>query len=158
MATAKRIYHTTDTNGARKLISAATSHQAVAHHAKSTIRVRVATQEDLVALTKAGVEVEDAGAEPGEASTPASKMVTMMMETPITKLRHPPANQLAALHDNIKAQAEAAGAEPSETSAAPVAKDASSVFDAVFGNILPFSLNGQTRQKPATPTTEGGAE
>lgn len=64
MATAKRIYHTTDTNGARKLISAATSHQAVAHHSKSTISVRVATQEDLVTLTKAGVEVEDAGTTP----------------------------------------------------------------------------------------------
>jgi hypothetical protein len=59
---AKRIYRTEDTNGARKLISATTSHQAVAHHAKSTITVRVATQEDLIALTKAGVEVEEAGA------------------------------------------------------------------------------------------------
>lgn len=64
MATAKRIYHTEDKHGTRKLISAATSHQAVSHHAKSSITARVATQEDLVALTKAGVEVEDAGADP----------------------------------------------------------------------------------------------
>lgn len=60
----KRIYRTEDTNGARKLVSASTSHQAVAHHAKTTITVRVATQEDLVAMTKAGVDVEEAGAEP----------------------------------------------------------------------------------------------
>lgn len=58
----KRIYRTEDTNGARKLVSATTSHQAVSHHAKSTITVRVATQEDLIALTKAGVDVEEAGA------------------------------------------------------------------------------------------------
>ena len=64
MATAKRIYHTEDKHGARKLISAATSHQAVPHHAKSVITARVATPEDLITLTKAGVEVEDAGATP----------------------------------------------------------------------------------------------
>lgn len=58
----KRIYRTEDTNGARKLVSASTSHQAVAHHAKTTITVRVATQEDLITLTKAGVDVEEAGA------------------------------------------------------------------------------------------------
>jgi hypothetical protein len=57
----KRIYATTDNTGARKLISATTSHQAVAHHAKSTISVRVATPEDLIALTKAGVDVEEVG-------------------------------------------------------------------------------------------------
>jgi hypothetical protein len=33
----------------------------VAHHAKSTISVRVATPEDLIALTKAGVDVEEVG-------------------------------------------------------------------------------------------------
>ena len=64
MATAKRIYHTEDKHGARKLISAATPHQAVSHHAKSVITARVATPEDLITLTKAGVEVEDAGATP----------------------------------------------------------------------------------------------
>lgn len=64
MATAKRIYHTEDKRGARKLISAATPHQAVSHHAKSVITARVATPEDLITLTKAGVEVEDAGATP----------------------------------------------------------------------------------------------
>jgi hypothetical protein len=61
---AKRIYRTEDTNGACKLINATTSHQAVAHHAKSTISVRVATQEDLITLTKAGVDAEEAGAAP----------------------------------------------------------------------------------------------
>lgn len=60
--TSKRIYATTDNTGARKLINATTTHQAVAHHAKSTISVRVATQEDLITLTKAGVDVEEAGA------------------------------------------------------------------------------------------------
>jgi hypothetical protein len=62
--TSKRIYATTDNTGARKLISAATLHQAVSHHAKSTITVRVATQEDLITLTKAGVDVEEAGVSP----------------------------------------------------------------------------------------------
>lgn len=61
---AKRIYATIDTNGARKLINATTLHQAVAHHAKATISGRVATQEDLITLTKAGVEAEEAGAAP----------------------------------------------------------------------------------------------
>jgi hypothetical protein len=60
--TSKRIYATTDNTGARKLINATTSHQAVAHHAKSTITCRVATPEDLITLTKAGVDVEEAGA------------------------------------------------------------------------------------------------
>lgn len=95
MATAKRIYHTEDKHGARKLISAATSHQAVSHHAKSVITARVATPEDLITLTKAGVE--DAGAEPSETSA-----------APVAK-KAPDTRPPAALYDNIKAQAEAVG-------------------------------------------------
>lgn len=59
----KRIYLTTDKTGAKRLTKATTPSQAVAHHARSTIEVRVASQEDLVELIAAGTKVEEAGVE-----------------------------------------------------------------------------------------------
>lgn len=59
----KRIYLTTDQTGAKRLTKATTPSQAVAHHARSTIQVRVASQEDLVTLIAGGTKVEEAGVE-----------------------------------------------------------------------------------------------
>ncbi len=59
----KRIYLTTDQTGATRLTKATTPSQALAHHARSTIQVRVASQEDLVELIAAGTKVEEAGVE-----------------------------------------------------------------------------------------------
>ena len=59
----KRIYLTTDQTGTHRLTKATTPSQAVAHHARSTIKVRVASQEDLVTLIAAGTKVEEAGVE-----------------------------------------------------------------------------------------------
>lgn len=56
----KRIYLTTDSNGAQRLIKASSAPQAIAYHARSTIKAHVPHQEELIALTKAGVEVEEA--------------------------------------------------------------------------------------------------
>ncbi len=58
----KRIYLTTDQTGAQRLTKATTPSQAVAHHARSTIQVRVASQDDLVALLPK-LAVEEAGVE-----------------------------------------------------------------------------------------------
>ena len=59
----KRIYLTTDQTGMKRLTKATTPSQAVAHHARSTIQVRVASQEDLVELIAADTRVEEAGVE-----------------------------------------------------------------------------------------------
>ena len=59
----KRIYLTTDQTGAQRLTKATTPSQAVAHHARTTIQVRVASQDDLVKLIAAGATVEEAGVE-----------------------------------------------------------------------------------------------
>jgi len=59
----KRIYLTTDQTGTERLTKATTPSQAVAHHARSTIQVRVASQEDLVQMISAGAKVEEAGVE-----------------------------------------------------------------------------------------------
>ena len=58
----KRIYLTEDQTGAKRLTKATTPSQAVAHHARSTIQVRVASQDDLVKLLPT-IPVEEAGIE-----------------------------------------------------------------------------------------------
>lgn len=58
----KRIYLTTDQTGTNRLTKATTPSQAVAHHARKTIQVRVASQDDLVKLLPTLV-VEEAGVE-----------------------------------------------------------------------------------------------
>ncbi len=58
----KRIYLTTDQTGTQRLTKATTPSQAVAHHARSTIQVRVASQDDLVKLLPT-IPVEEAGVE-----------------------------------------------------------------------------------------------
>ncbi|WP_441280657.1 hypothetical protein [Tardiphaga sp. 862_B3_N1_1] len=60
---AKRIYLTEDNTGTKRLIKASTGSTAVAHHARDAIKVRVATQADLVQLLSS-IPVEEAGAEP----------------------------------------------------------------------------------------------
>lgn len=66
MATqAKRIYRVAD-----KLIRAANQAQAIRHYATFIDPIRVANSDDLIELTKAGVEVDEAGAE-AEGSEPA---------------------------------------------------------------------------------------
>jgi len=61
MATAhKRIYAVT-MGATTRLVEATNKAQAVSHVARDTIFAGVATQCDLIALTKSGVEVETAG-------------------------------------------------------------------------------------------------
>jgi hypothetical protein len=57
--TPRRIYRVEN-----HLIRAASTAQAVRHYATFIDPIRVANSEDLIELTKAGVEVQDAGAEP----------------------------------------------------------------------------------------------
>lgn len=63
----QRIYSITDINtgDVKALVQAGTKAQALAHYAKRTHGVAVAIPEQLIAATKAGVEVEKAG-EAGE--------------------------------------------------------------------------------------------
>ncbi len=58
----KRIYLTVDQNGTRRLTEATTLSQAVAHHARSAIQARVASQDDLVKLLPT-IPVEEADVE-----------------------------------------------------------------------------------------------
>ena len=58
----KRIYLTTDQTGMKRLTKATTPSQAVAHHARSAIQARVASQDDLVKLLPT-IPVEEAGVE-----------------------------------------------------------------------------------------------
>ena len=58
----KRIYLTTDQTGMKRLTKATTPSQAVAHHARSTIKVRVASQDDLIKMLP-DIPVEEAGVE-----------------------------------------------------------------------------------------------
>ena len=58
----KRIYLTTDQTGTHRLTKSTTPSQAVAHHARSTIKVRIASQSDLVNLLPV-IPVEEAGVE-----------------------------------------------------------------------------------------------
>ncbi len=64
----KRIYSITTINDGTivALVTAATKAQALAHHARSTFGCAVAIPEQLIAATKAGIEVEKAGKENGE--------------------------------------------------------------------------------------------
>ena len=64
----KRIYSITDIKDGtiKALISATTKAQALAHHARNTHGVAVAQPEQLIAATKAGIEVVEAGAESSE--------------------------------------------------------------------------------------------
>lgn len=48
----------------RRLIRAPNAAQALGHAARSSLAVTVASQDDLIELVKAGVSVEDAGAQP----------------------------------------------------------------------------------------------
>lgn len=65
---AKRIYSITDIDDGKvvALVTAGTPAQALSHHARNTFGVAVAIPEQLIAATKAGIEVVQAGAEPSE--------------------------------------------------------------------------------------------
>jgi hypothetical protein len=54
-----RVYKVGHKDGSIRLIRAAMKNQAVAFAAKSDYTVQVASQDDLIALTKNGVEVEN---------------------------------------------------------------------------------------------------
>ena len=64
---ADRIYLVTQ-NGTQRLIRAASQHAARSHAAKSTISVSVATVEESIVLTQAGVLVESGFAHPEQLS------------------------------------------------------------------------------------------
>jgi hypothetical protein len=61
-AAVKRIYKVTSPYGVR-LIESANKFQAIGFVAKSTFKAEVATQSDLVKMTKDGIEVETVGGE-----------------------------------------------------------------------------------------------
>jgi hypothetical protein len=60
MEAKKRIYAVT-IGATTRLVEAANKSQAINHVAKDTVLAAVATQGDLIALTKSGVEVETTG-------------------------------------------------------------------------------------------------
>jgi hypothetical protein len=62
MKSTTRIYLITTPTG-KRLVDAANKTQAVNHVAKATITATVASQSELVKLTKDGIEVETAGSE-----------------------------------------------------------------------------------------------
>ncbi len=67
MATATRIYAIYTKEGAViALVEAGNKSQALSHYAKRTLECGVAIPEELIAATKAGIEVEKAGKESGE--------------------------------------------------------------------------------------------
>jgi hypothetical protein len=49
-----------------RLIRAGTQSQAIRHVVKDSVRCEVATIDDAVALTKVGIEIEDATSEPDD--------------------------------------------------------------------------------------------
>ncbi|CAB4134617.1 hypothetical protein UFOVP274_2 [uncultured Caudovirales phage] len=54
-----RVYKVGHKDGSVRLVRAAMKNQAVAHAAQSDYTVQVASQDDLIELTKKGVEVEN---------------------------------------------------------------------------------------------------
>lgn len=63
MSAAKtRIYAITDQNGHTRLVRATTTAQGLRHVAKDEYSVKVATQDELVALVSDGVKVEESTA------------------------------------------------------------------------------------------------
>lgn len=58
MATNNRIYTVTNINGEQNLVRTYSATAAVAHVARSILKANVATPDELIELTKAGVEVE----------------------------------------------------------------------------------------------------
>ena len=67
MATNIRIYTVTDSNGAQRLVRTYSQAAAIAHVARTVLKASVSTADELVGLTKAGVEVETPTS---EAATP----------------------------------------------------------------------------------------
>lgn len=64
---ASRIYTITNTDGSiAALVSATNKAQALAHYAKRTYGCEVAEPNQLIAATKAGIDVQNAGEEPAE--------------------------------------------------------------------------------------------
>lgn len=62
-----RIYAVTNTDGSiAALVNASNKAQALAHFAKRTYGCEVAEPTQLIAATKAGIDVQNAGAEPAE--------------------------------------------------------------------------------------------
>lgn len=71
MATHKRIYTVKGTDGSKRLVKAVSQPQAIHHVAKSMFSASIPSPDELVELVKAGVEVEEAGADEN-ASEPAA--------------------------------------------------------------------------------------
>ena len=61
---AQRIYIVTTPDGKARLVRAAVKQQALAHVAKSTFTVGIASQDELISAITAGAKVEDFAAEP----------------------------------------------------------------------------------------------
>lgn len=60
----QRIYSVTTPEGKIRLVRASVKQQALAHVAKSTFTVSVASQDELIKAITAGAKVEDFAAEP----------------------------------------------------------------------------------------------
>ncbi len=66
MATPTRIYIVRAEGGAKRIVRAPNTAQAIRHVAADTLRAAVATQDELVTLVAAGTKVEDSGREAAE--------------------------------------------------------------------------------------------
>lgn len=66
MATNIRIYTVTNTNGAKRLVRTYSQSAAITHVARSVLAAHVSTADELIELTKGGVEVESPAATTAE--------------------------------------------------------------------------------------------
>ena len=63
MASNKRIYTVKGTDGTTRLVKAVSQPQAIHHVAKSMFSASIPTPDELIELVKAGVDVEEIGAD-----------------------------------------------------------------------------------------------